>query len=235
LAEAETRALAGLFCDFRLGLPTLISSWCFGGIFSIRSATASRRSFAVLSEATMTSPDYEWPRYSVGPKDHLEALGVISLNFNLYEYSLVIFLERYLNKQVSAFLTDKLNNEERSELIRLMVQDEPRPELIDEVEFLLRHFATCAANRHVLLHSRLGSPPSVAEKDKILSLEKAARGEPERLLAFRLKIGDLRRTADEMHAGVDFVIDLWKYLYEWERGGRDTSPLWDSNIAKKTS
>jgi hypothetical protein len=31
---------------------------------------------------------YQWPNYATGPKKHLEALGVICLNFNLYELSL---------------------------------------------------------------------------------------------------------------------------------------------------
>jgi hypothetical protein len=194
--------------------PSFISSWCLGGIFSIRSAKASRRSSAALSEVAMSESDYEWPRYPVGPKGHLEALGVISLNFNLYEYSLVIFLEQHFSKEVSAFLADKLSNEERSQLIRMIMTTDR--ELIEEIEFLLAHFATCAHNRHTLLHSRPGIPILGTPEDKVLSLEKFAKGEPERLIAFRLEKGDLRRTADEMRAGFDFVINLWRYLFDRE-------------------
>jgi len=164
----------------------------------------------------MSEPDYPWPRYEVGPKDHLEALGIISLNFNLYEYSLVIFLEQHFSKDVSGFLTDKLSNEERSQLIRLVMQNDPYPEVTEEIEFLLRHFATCAANRHLLLHSRPSIPILGVPTDKILQLEKFAKGDPQRLLAFQLKIGDLRRTADEMRAGFDYVVNLWRYFFDRE-------------------
>jgi hypothetical protein len=100
----------------------------------------------------MSDPDYEWPRYFVGPQDHLYVLGVISLNFNLYEYSLVGLLERHLAKDVAAFLTNALTNVERSQLIRLLTGIQPG--ISDEIEFLLRHFAICMENRHILLHSR---------------------------------------------------------------------------------
>jgi hypothetical protein len=58
----------------------------------------------------MVDPIDSWPRYPTGPEDHLKALGVISLNFNLYEFSLVIFLERHLNKEAANLLFGRLNN-----------------------------------------------------------------------------------------------------------------------------
>lgn len=164
----------------------------------------------------MSEPDYPWPRYDTGPKEHLHALGVISLNFNLYEYSLIVFLEQHFSKDISAFLTDKLTNEERSQLIRLIMSKDIYQEVIDEVEFLLRHFATCAENRHTLLHSRPAIPllNVFGVQDKILSLEKVKRGDPEKILAFQLEIGDLRRAADEMRAGFDFMVALWRYFFD---------------------
>jgi hypothetical protein len=164
----------------------------------------------------MSDRDYQWPVYQVGPADHLYALGVISLNFNLYEYSLVMFLEQHFAKDVSAFLTVKLTNEERSQLIRIIMNTDPDPAVSEEVEFLLRHFATCTENRHNLLHSRPGIPILGKNKDQVLSLEKFGRGDPEKLLAFQLEIGDLRRAADEMRAGFEYVIDLWRYFFDRE-------------------
>ena len=92
----------------------------------------------------MYDADYKWPPYPTGPKEHLEALGVISLNFNLYEYSLVNFFEEFFDKTVAAFIFHKLNNEERAALIRVLMKSDPEPEFTGEVENLLRHFATCA-------------------------------------------------------------------------------------------
>ena len=103
---------------------------------------------------------YSWPSYITPSKEHLYVLGVISLNFNLYEHSLIVFLEEHLDKEVAAFLTDKLSSEERSHLIRLIINKDKYPDsaLLDEVEFILTHFATCAQNRHTLLHSRPAMP-----------------------------------------------------------------------------
>jgi hypothetical protein len=39
--------------------------------------------------------DYPWPRSVTQSKEHLYVLGVISLNFNLYEFSLIVFLEEH--------------------------------------------------------------------------------------------------------------------------------------------
>jgi hypothetical protein len=155
----------------------------------------------------MSDLEYNWPRYPTGPKLHLEALGVISLNFNLYEHSLVIFFEEFFDKTVAAFLFDKLSNVDRAAMIRILMRADPEPEFASEVEYLLRHFAICAENRHSLLHSRL-----IIEHPTVLTLEKFARGKPENLLEFQLEIGDMRRCADEMHAGFDYVVELWKYL-----------------------
>jgi hypothetical protein len=164
----------------------------------------------------MADHNYPWPRYNVGPKDHLYALGVISLNFNLYEYSLIVFLEMHFRKDISAFLTAKLSNEERSHLIRMIMNSDYDPKVTDEVEFILRHFATCAENRHNLLHSRPGFPILGTDQKEVLALEKFARGEPEKLLAFQLEIGDLHRAADEMRAGFEYMISLWRYFFDRE-------------------
>ena len=62
-------------------------------------------------------------------------------------------------------------------------------------------------NRHNLLHSRL-----IMEHPTVLTLEKFARGNPEKLLEFQLKAGDLRRAADEIYAGLHYVVGLFDYL-----------------------
>jgi hypothetical protein len=162
--------------------------------------------------------DYPWPRYVTQSKEHLYVLGVISLNFNLYEFSLIVFLEEHFDKEVAAFLTDKLSNEERAHLIRLIMSKDKYLDhaMQEEVEFILRHFATCAENRHTLLHARPAIPSlaTFGHSEKLLELEKFKRGDPGTVLTFRLEIGDLRRTADEMRAGFDFMLDLWRYLFD---------------------
>jgi hypothetical protein len=152
--------------------------------------------------------DYPWPSYPTGPKDHLHALGVISLNFNLYEMSLGVFFERHFPKPIAEHIFQKMTNEERISLIQKLADIyEADPIGKTEIEYALTHFQICAENRHNLLHSRL----QMALED-VLAVEKQARGSPDKILEFHLKVGDLRRTADEMMAGFNFMIQLWWYF-----------------------
>src|ERR1700730_12205694 len=99
----------------RFFVPTLMSESGLDSNLSIRSmirfcVSQYRGAFVMTKQ-----DDYEWPnKYATADKKHLEALGVISLNFNLYEFSLIIFFEEYFDKEVAGFLFHKLNNEERA-------------------------------------------------------------------------------------------------------------------------
>lgn len=159
----------------------------------------------------MADPDYPWPKYSTGHRDHLQAIGVISLNFNLYEYALIVFFEHYMPKPVAEYLFDTMSNEERAGAIRALVKaHEVEPEKREAVEYALTHFAVCAENRHNLLHSHL-----LGGNEDMLAIEKTVRRDhPRRFLEFRLKLGDLRRAADEMWAGFNHALDLWHYLQQ---------------------
>jgi hypothetical protein len=53
--------------------------------------------------------------------------------------------------------------------------------------------------------------------DDTLAIEKLARDSPDKILEFQLKVGDLRRTADEMQAGFEFVLNLWRYFEQRDR------------------
>lgn len=161
----------------------------------------------------MSEPDYPWPHYRTGPNDHLHALGVISLNFNLYELALIIYAEEHFDKQIAEYIFSTMTNEERVGLIRRLAEwKEPDPDAREAIDFSLSHFMTCAENRHNLLHSRL----QISHKT-VLTLEKAARGNPEKLLQFHLKIGALRRVADEMMAGFNYILRLWDYFRARQR------------------
>jgi hypothetical protein len=161
----------------------------------------------------MPAPNYKWPTYDIASQEHLQALGVISLNFNLYESGLMGFLSRYMSHDLAEFLFDKLNNEMRQKLIReLITSKEPDHKVREHIEYLMSHFSTCAANRHTLLHARLRGTPST----EILQLEKNARNEPSTILTYDLKVCDLRRTADEMRAGYNFLSEILRFLIQRE-------------------
>jgi hypothetical protein len=154
--------------------------------------------------------DYLWPRYSIGPERHLHALGIISVNYNLFEFGLASLLEYYASSQVSDFFFDRLNNQERLDAIRhFATAQEREPAVLELVEHLISYFSTCNHNRNILMHSkyREGDHP-----DDVLPLEKKAADEPARLLYFRLLLPELRRVADQIMRGVTFLSDILEYL-----------------------
>ena len=105
-----------------------MSDYGFGGSLSIW-AVIRFASVGTAGALDMTNSqiEYEWPnKYATADKKQLEALGVISLNFNLYEHSLVIFFEEKFYKDVAGFLFHKLSNEERAALIVTGMRPPPR-------------------------------------------------------------------------------------------------------------
>jgi hypothetical protein len=87
------------------------------------------------------------PNYSTGPTKHLHALGVISLNYNMFERGLVAVLEFYLDKPTAEFLFDKMSNEQRVGIIRQFArQREKDPVILDLIEHQLLYFGRCFEN-----------------------------------------------------------------------------------------
>jgi hypothetical protein len=76
----------------------------------------------------MPTPDYKWPTYDIAPQEHLQALGAIFLNFNLYESGFRGFLSLHIPTDLAELLFDKLDNEKRQKLIlELIASGEPDP------------------------------------------------------------------------------------------------------------
>jgi hypothetical protein len=164
----------------------------------------------------MPAPDYKWPTYDIAPQEHLQALGAISLNFNLYESGFISFLNHYMPDDLAELLFDKLNNDKRQKLLlELIASREIDPKVREHVDFLITHFSTCTANRNILLHARVQGTPS----ENVLSLEKNDKDEPGKILQYDLKIGDLRRAADEMRAATTFCLEFYYSLVSVRRRG----------------
>jgi len=168
----------------------------------------------------MFSPDDIWPLpdYGTGPTKHVHALGVISLNFNMYEAALQVFLEFYIEKPTADFLFEKMPNERRVEAIRHFVSlSEKDPKIVELVEHSLSHYARCFQNRNTLLHSKQYFAVSLPD---LLSLEKKSKG-AKSFMTFHLELTDLRRIADEMMDGVFFVTDIWRVVDFRDREPKD--------------
>lgn len=140
----------------------------------------------------------------------MHALGIISVNYNLFEVGLAAVLEHYASKEVSEFFFDRISNHERLEAIKYLANvRETDPAVRDCINHLIQFFRTCADNRNILMHSSYseGDHP-----DDILSLQKKAANEPTKLLYFQLLLPELRRVADQMMRGVSFLTNIWNYL-----------------------
>jgi hypothetical protein len=159
----------------------------------------------------MFDSDDQWPLpdYTTGPTRHVHALGVISLNFNMYEAAQQVFLEFNLDKGTAEFLFDKMTNEQRQAAIRHFVAKGEKDSAIrDLVEHSLAHYARCFENRNILMHSKQYFAVSL---ESVLSIEKRPKGKSV-ALTFHLQLDDLRRTADEMMDGVFFITDIWRVV-----------------------
>ena len=159
----------------------------------------------------MPAPDYKWPTYDIAPQEHLAALGAISLNFNLYESGFRAFLNHYMPDDLAQLLFDKLNNDKRQKLLlELIASREIDRNVKEHIDFLITHFSTCTANRNILLHARVRG----IQSEGVLPLEKNDKDEPGKILQYDLKVGDLRRTADEMRAGYNFMSGILQFLIQ---------------------
>jgi hypothetical protein len=158
--------------------------------------------------------EFVWPVYKTGPNKHLHALGVISVNYNLFEFALSDVLKHYAGEDVSKFFFERINNEERIEAIRHFVKAKERDAaILTLMDNLTTYFSACSNNRNILMHSRYLD----GSESNVLSLEKNLRGQVS-LLYFRLLLPDLRRFADKVRNGIVFVADLLEYLRARDAG-----------------
>lgn len=150
------------------------------------------------------SDPIEWPSYHSGPKEHVHALGVISLNFNYFEHLLLMLLEQHLDFKIARHVFTMLNNSNRPQLIREAFKIyEGDAEVTGCVDAALRYFSVCVENRNNLAHGRL----CTYETD-LLRVEKTTRGQGGFASEFLFKLEDLRQVADEIMIGADFVAEL---------------------------
>jgi hypothetical protein len=167
--------------------------------------------------STPTKSEYQWPRYATGPDRHMHALGVIAINYNIFEYGLAFLLQHYATTPVSDFFFDKINNEERVEAIGHFAKLKERdPAVLALIDDLLAYFGTCVQNRNILMHSQHSQE---SRSDDMLPLEKKSTRDPTKLLYFYLLLPHLRRVADQTMRGVSFLQELLEYLR-----ARDVAP-----------
>jgi hypothetical protein len=163
-----------------------------------------------------------WPHYATGPKDHMHALGVISVNFNLFETSLIaIFAQPFIRAGVPRDECSRLfggySNEQRLDVMRTMYRgrgwsDEAR----DHIEHLIGYWSACFQNRNLLMHAHLQLPKHsqllyafLDPAEAHLSLQKPREKKNwSQYISMRLSLPHLRAIADQMYAGWSYSTDL---------------------------
>jgi hypothetical protein len=179
----------------------------------------------MLFGSVIMSEDFDpWPLESVGPKEHLHALGVISVHYNLLEDCLLILFGHVAQyHEVGEFLFRRINNHGRLEAIKFHLErklDRERrvdktlkreidDNLLQHIKHLHNYCTICIDNRNILMHS---GPNSSSET--VLRLEKASKASnaASKLAYYNLSLSDLRGVGDALIQGVHYVLDIERYL-----------------------
>jgi hypothetical protein len=175
-----------------------------------------------------------WPLYNTGPDRHIHALGVIAINYNLYENSLFsIFAHPLLFAGITGglwssgisyeecqYLFWSYDNAERVAAIRFFYSKrETEPAVLECIDWLLKHWDILAEKRHLLMHSELEHIPHnellanlLSPEQAVLKLAKQSRDDWTTVNVMRLSLRNLRGIADDMHAGYLFAQNIARYL-----------------------
>lgn len=144
--------------------------------------------------------DY-WPKYQVGPRESIFALGVVGVKYAQLEFALTRIFATTLgiSLDLGSMLMPKMTN-----YIRLRLLRERLPsclwsaEVQDMVLHFVQAFEICAENRNLLMHSNIAS----MSQDAIILYKTNRDG---RTVLCNPELRELRQVADEH--GV--ILQLW--------------------------
>ena len=190
-----------------------------------RNASCFPNSAFALREELMTAPD--WPSYETGPPDHMHALGVISVNYNAFEGAFFALFRHHivrvgLDIDVAWNIWSKLQGGPKQDCLKSVFEKhEKDPEIFGHISHLLDYFNVCDQNRNTLLHAVHTGLSSGSDLD----LRKNIRGDWSTIYAFKVSRVVLRRIADEMNAGTDYLFRVYIYLQRRD-GSVTTEGFW---------
>lgn len=157
----------------------------------------------------------DWPRgqHIVRcPSEHVHAIGMVALNFNLMEETVRRILVQQINvppKAAEKIAGGMTNRERVDTLLAIIESDQHGDEVICVVRAALHAFDICTDNRNILMHSNhLYSDVASG----VTSLFKRSRGDKSKGLIFDVNISDLREVADVTNDTINMLLDLWMYF-----------------------
>jgi len=160
-----------------------------------------------------------WPRphYNVPPKDHLHAVAVISLNYNIFKGGLFGLFRHHLevsgmHRTLVERLYGALGGADHGQAIRdVFTFYEKDPAVIDRVEHMLAYFQWSFEARNLLMHSQQRGI-TLDDREDIMSLYKRSKKNYSKMNFMVFKVPELRKIADSIHAGYLYLVDLYFFL-----------------------
>jgi hypothetical protein len=158
------------------------------------------------------------PRYNPGSRDHLHALGVISITFANLQASIdSLYWQRATRAGCSPQQIEsdyfKLSEEDRIKAGKALVRrlDKQHGEFVKSVENVLDFYNWCRRCRNIVLHSER-YPPAFGGKQDELHLIKWTKAPARKAQYMKFTVADLRSIADNFRLGVVQSAELNIYL-----------------------
>jgi hypothetical protein len=157
------------------------------------------------------------PRFNPGSRDHLHALGVISVTFANLQASIdSIYWHRasvdgHSAKQIE---TDyfSLKEENRIRAIKALIRrEEEAPVFVKAVENLLDFYNWCRNCRNIILHSER-YPPAFGGKPDELQMVKWTKATPRKPQYTKFTVKALRDIAEQFRLGVVQSAEINMYM-----------------------
>ncbi|SEE72783.1 hypothetical protein SAMN05444161_6886 [Rhizobiales bacterium GAS191] len=165
----------------------------------------------------MSDDQWPMPEYNAGPRDHLHAIGVISITFANLQASLDALNKSYARQlnmpgELIDFLYFNLTEEKRIEAIGTLFRaSEADKAVVRAVENLLRYFKWCSKCRNNILHSELYPPSFGADPDMLHLVKKVGKQSPKSAY-LKFSLPTLRLIADRMRKGVVQSAEIQLYM-----------------------
>lgn len=145
------------------------------------------------------------------PMDYAEAVGQVSLLWNMIEDSLAYLLGRYLRlgSESANALFGMLGNRARVDLLSFISEKEEKDsEMLDKVRHLVRCFNICRDNRNIVVHSSVRLSASLQPEDTV----KRSGSSPGRFVSYGYDLGQItqvRRDMDNLLWFVSVLTATW--------------------------
>lgn len=165
-----------------------------------------------------------WPRYKIAPREHLEALGAITINWNTLEIMLFMVLRHYIRApdDSAQAIFFALGNTSRTDLLLTMARKvEKRADVLARVEHFAKAYDICRENRNWLMHAW---PDDQPDGDNLV-LKKTPSRSPFIAHTLSIPVEALRDVADSIRGWAEYGSLIFLHIEENRRAHEDQSTI----------